>query len=160
MIYDLIPVVTRHHRIKLRKDNEDHPFTIISKHVSVLATCSNIYSETTSLRTRLQAAEPLRIIRHWRCISGAILRAVLRCASKKDDYCSGRSDLEDVLLEVQRQVEMKQRAPWEVLHEQDTLSPLSLLTDNPVFDKTPIPCSSTATSPHTKIYTDSYAANP
>jgi hypothetical protein len=106
-VYERIPIVTRHHRIEFRKDNENHTFTILSKHVPgiyLLESCPHVYSEAISLRKRLQApnTEPLRLILHWRATSGAILRAVLRCASKKDDNCSGSSDLNAVFHEMQK----------------------------------------------------------
>jgi hypothetical protein len=107
MIYKCVPIVTRHHRIVLRRYNEGHLITIVSKHVlgiHILATCHQTYSEATSMRACLQgpSKELLRLIVHGRMMSGAILRAVLSCASQIDDCCPGSNDLDLVMHEMRR----------------------------------------------------------
>jgi hypothetical protein len=147
--YGCIPIVTRHHRIVVRRDNEDHLITVLSKHVPgihILATCRQIYSEATSLRARLQgpSQESLRLILHGRMVSGAVLRAVLRCASERNEYCAGSSDSDAILHEVQRHAERNLGC---CRH-----APLSLLTSS-YMPMDAIPCLYIATSPPTHTYT-------
>lgn len=93
LIYDLCPVVTRHHAITSfglsPHAGTKYSFIIVSHRIpgiSLLATCYIINNEAVGLRRSITAlnAAPLRLIGNWRSIGRTATKAILRCASKKE----------------------------------------------------------------------------
>jgi hypothetical protein len=90
MVYDLFPVVTRHHVITTlsRYNTDGCSLTIISYRIpgiSLLATCRTINDEAIGMQRNTAALNraPLRLSAHWQTLGGPALRAILPCASNQ-----------------------------------------------------------------------------
>ena len=97
MVYERMPIVTRHHVI-LSEQYSTVDFTIISKRIpgiSILGACRKIHWEADILRKKMDRARTFRIIVNWHQFGGDMMRAVLQCASP--NKCEDRKDLNMLL---------------------------------------------------------------
>jgi hypothetical protein len=92
MVYDCIPIVTRHHLVTAVSSYPYPPayyaLKIVSYRIpgiSLLSVCRFINTDAILLQRRIAAVNnsPLRLIADWHSVDGAAIRATLLCASEQ-----------------------------------------------------------------------------
>ncbi|KAF2849134.1 hypothetical protein T440DRAFT_138357 [Plenodomus tracheiphilus IPT5] len=106
IIYDFLPLVTRHHSIAFDHDYGKYVLTVITKRlpgISILGTCKKIRDDAISVRGRAIVGQtsPIRIAVHWRAINSQAMCGILRCVANNDP-CSSNNDFERVLYQISK----------------------------------------------------------
>ena len=102
MIYDCLPLKTRHHIIIIGGDGSPDPVLVIVSRripgISILTTCHKIYNEAMVLRQRVTALSirPLRLIIDAEDLVCPPVEEFLHCATLEQD-CINRISIDNLL---------------------------------------------------------------